>query len=181
MTTQLYALETTGQRRHLATRKSTSATFEAQCQAWTEKNGMPLLVIRESTVKTVKVFYPRGTGIFDTWQARAARERVKHYPFPDDVLTVFEADSTAANEIPSTLPIVLKHEGELTYPFDALPYGARPDCNCRAEVIPYLRTFKNGTKHIYIDCSVCGKTSGAIKRTLLPNAILQALFSDPSR
>lgn len=181
MITHLYALETTGQRRHLATRKNTSATFETQCQAWTEKNGMPLLVIREATrhtVKTVKVFYPRGTGIFDVWQAQAAREKLPNVT--DDVTMIARSFVRSQNtKRHQSMPIasLLKREGETTYPFDALPYGARPDCNCQAEVIPYLRTFKNGTKHIYIDCSVCGKSKGAIKRTLLPNAISHALFS----
>lgn len=179
----LYALETTGERRHLATRQKISATFETQCQAWTEKHGMPLAVIRDAshrTVKTVKVFYPRGTGIFDAWQAQAARERIPN-AMPDDVITAFVQENALTEKQPTPIASLLKHKGETLYPRASLPYVARPQCNCHAEVIPYLRTFSNGTTHVYIDCSVCGKsTEGAIKRTLLPPSIFKALFNESS-
>ena len=177
---QLYALKATGERQHLATRESTSPTFEAQCQAWTEKHGMPLEVIRLATGRTpkmLKVFYPRNPGVFAAWSAMRAltRERILQ---EDDVMTVF---TETEKEQPTSLPasLLLKHaEDETTYPREMLPYGARPNCNCRAEVILYLRTFRNGTRHIYSDCSVCGKsTEGAIKRTLLPKAMVKALFT----
>ena len=179
---QLYALEITGERRLLATRENTSPTFDAQCQDWTEKHGMPLEVIRSATERTpkmLKVFYPRKPDVFAAWSAARAltRERILQ---EDDVVTVFEMDMQHSVQ-PAPLPasLLLKHEGEITYPREVLPYAARPDCNCRAEVILYLRTFKNGTRHIYSDCSVCGKsTEGAIKRTLLPKSILQALLEE---
>ena len=171
----LYALETTGERRLLATRETTSATFETQCQAWTEKYRMPLAVIREATRRTprcLKVFYPRDGDAFEVWQRdAAAAERTVG---DEDILTGWYAETQNA----TMAMTLLKREGEMTYPREGLPYGARPNCNCRAAVIPYLRTFKNGTQHVYIDCSVCGKsTEGAVKRTLLPNAMLKALFT----
>lgn len=183
MTTLLYALKTNGERRLLATRENTSPTFTAQCQDWTEKHGMPLSVIRlatERTPKMLKVFYPRQPGKFAAWSAARAltRERMLQ---EDDVVTVFEMEAWHATCLPASLPaaLLLKNAAdETTYPRAKLPTAAHPNCNCRAEVILYLRTFRNGSRHIYSDCSVCGKsTEGAIKRTLLPKSILQALLA----
>ena len=84
-----------------------------------------------------------------------------------------EYNAQASHEFLRTAEIL---PPEITMSASAVPKRVLPDCQCNAEIEPYFRTYSNGTKHVYLACVQCLKsTARAVKKNLLPPEILKAL------
>lgn len=191
--THLYALKPEGTS-HLATREGTSDTFHEQCRNWVEKHACPLLVIIDADdthPEHVKAFYPRDPDTRQAWQKGYAQSGFMHERnasvFADDIDTVWTKEEYNAHrrKLTEQAPFKASHEflrtaetetASITMPASAVPKKVLPDCQCNAEIEPYFRTYSNGTKHVYLACVQCLKsTARAVKKSLLPPEILKAL------